>query len=605
MAKCYPPNIFEYTKSSAEKKIFKIFEKNKHTKNWIVLHSLGLPPGTSRDKYRFGEIDFVVLIPDFGIICIEAKSSRLKCEDGVWTIFNRYKGNYEKLTKSPFQQAKDGMFKLNEVIHKRLKDNHKIIWEKISNRSLGMHVMFPECARPILPSDINREDLTCQDDFNSDEEFIQRLIKSVNLQLNNSKQFEFKNKHFDQKLMISIKQILRPDFQFIVKLSYLNQLVDEAICSFSTEQQDQLDNIEDNLDSNPKILFQGPPGTGKSFLAIELYKRVSLSHKVCFLYFNKLIKTSVQFKLENENMNNENCFIIHDLMRKIVGQSSLEVDYKNSIEGKNDSEVFDEILPRFAIAAIDEKYKFDFIIVDEAQDILSDLNLEFINLLLKNTFDESSLVFFGDFENQNIYKRQSLKNYNSFFDNFWKHTLKKNYRNTVNIGKYASAFGEYNHLPFKLVTKSNLVPEIQYFTNEDDFIFKISEIIKSFDYELIKQGIVFLSKFTFPNSLLNKVNFADVNFDLTILTEKNIHSFLYKKDQVYFSTLQGFKGLEASTIIYIDLDFSDAQENLYHFIALTRAKSNLKILINEKFRKKIQQIYNRLVLYDANDGKEL
>ena len=39
---------------------------------------------------------------------------------------------------------------------------------------------------------------------------------------------------------------------------------------------------------------------------------------------------------------------------------------------------------RFAIAAIDDKHKFDFIIVDEAQDILSDLNLEFINSL-KNT----------------------------------------------------------------------------------------------------------------------------------------------------------------------------------------------------------------------------
>ena len=145
--------------------------------------------------------------------------------------------------------------------------------------------------------------------------------------------------------------------------------------------------------------------------------------------------------------------------------------------------------------------------------------------------------------------------------------------------------------------------DIQYFSNEDDFILKISDIIKNFDYELIKQGIVFLSKFTLPNSLLHKVNFADVNFDLTILTEKNIHSFLYKKDQVYFSTLQGFKGLEASTIIYVDVDFNDAEESLYHFIALTRAKSNLKILINEKFRKKVQQIYNRLVEYDLDVRK--
>ena len=67
--------------------------------------------------------------------------------------------------------------------------------------------------------------------------------------------------------------------------------------------------------------------------------------------------------------------------------------------------------------------------------------------------------------------------------------------------------------------------------------------------------------------------------------------------------MQGFKGLEASTIIYVDVDFNDAEESLYHFIALTRAKSNLKILINEKFRKKVQQIYNRLVEYDVDVRK--
>lgn len=602
MAKCYPPTIFDYTKSTAEKKIFKILGNHPLTKNWIVLHSLGLPPGTSRDKYRFGEVDFVLLIPEFGLICIEAKSSYLKCENGVWTIFNRYKGNYEKLTKSPFQQAKDGMFKLNEVITERLRDADKAIWEKISNRSIGMHVMFPECANPVLPSDINRDDLTCADDFNNDEEFIQRLITSVNLQLNSSNEYEFKNRHFDNNLMKAIRDILRPNFQFLVKLSYLNQLVDEAICSFSEDQQEILDTIENNLDlkSKPKVLFQGPPGTGKSFLAIELYKRISQNHKVCFIYFNKLIKTSVQLKLENENADNNNCFIIHDLMRKIVGKSPLENDYKNTIHNKSDKEVFEEILPKYAITALENKDKYDFIIVDEAQDILSDINLEFINSLLINSLDESSLIFFGDFENQNIYQRQSLKNYNKFFENFWRWELKKNYRNTINIGKYASAFGEYDQLPFKLVTNSNLMPDIKFFNTEEDFLTQINTYIKEFDYELIKQGIVFLSKYTLSNSILNKVNFADVNFDLTVLTEKNIHSFLYKKDQVYFSTLQGFKGLEASTIIYVDVDFENENESLYHFIALTRAKSNLKIFVHEKFKKNLQQIHNRLIGYDTN-----
>lgn len=601
MAICYPPNIFEYTKSSAEKKIFKILEKNPLTKNWIILHSLGLPPGTSRDKYRFGEIDFVLLIPEFGIICIEAKSSNVKCENGIWTIFNRYNGNFEKLKKSPFQQAKDGMFKLNELLTERLRDSTKEIWKKISSKSLGMHVMFIECSNPTLPSDINRDDLTCEDDFTSNEELVHRLIKSVNLQLNASNSFEFKNRHFDSKLVKSIKECLRPNFEFLVKLSYLNNLVDEAICSFSEEQQEHIDEIEENIDSNPKFLFQGPPGTGKSFLAIELYKRLSRDNKVCFLYFNKLIKSAVKSKLNKEDMKSENCFIIHDLMMKIVGKSQIKEEYEKECFNKKDKEIFDSILPKYALAAIDKTDQFDVVIVDEAQDIISDINLEFIDNLLKNKFNESSLFFFGDFENQNLYQKKSITDYNNYFDQrFWKRSLKKNYRNGINIGKHASAFGGYDKLPYILITEDYKLPKLNFYKNQADFIDQVITLIKSFDYDLIKQGIVFLSQFKFNKSILNNVNFSEFNFDLTILNEKNINSFLYKKDQVYFSTVHSFKGLEASNIIYIDLNF-DENASLIDFIALTRAKSNLTIFIEDKYKKNTQQIHDRLLKYEINE----
>ena len=87
---------------------------------------------------------------------------------------------------------------------------------------------------------------------------------------------------------------------------------------------------------------------------------------------------------------------------------------------------------------------------------------------------------------------------------------------------------------------------------------------------------------------------------MTILNEKNINSFLYKKDQVYFSTVHSFKGLEASNIIYIDLNF-DKNASLIDFIALTRAKSNLSIFIEDKYKKNTQQIHDRLLRYEIND----
>ncbi len=70
--------------------------------DWVILHSLDLAPWA---QSRRTEVDFVVIIPDAGILCIEVKSSeRIEFNDGVWTP--------KTIRKSPFKQVLDARFSL-------------------------------------------------------------------------------------------------------------------------------------------------------------------------------------------------------------------------------------------------------------------------------------------------------------------------------------------------------------------------------------------------------------------------------------------------------------------------------------------------------------
>ena len=63
-----------------------------------------------RPKGPYGEIDFVVLIPSGVVVCLEVKGGRVSCKDGIWRTVDRC-GTTE-LKKSPFMQAREGMFAL-------------------------------------------------------------------------------------------------------------------------------------------------------------------------------------------------------------------------------------------------------------------------------------------------------------------------------------------------------------------------------------------------------------------------------------------------------------------------------------------------------------
>ena len=110
--------------------IFDMLKKDSFTEDWIVLHSLNLSQHTKR---LYGEIDFLLLIPNAGVFVMEVKGGDVRCKNGEWEFIDRH-GNVNR-NKSPFNQARDAMFSLQTEIKKELGDVllHLVFYAKIGS----------------------------------------------------------------------------------------------------------------------------------------------------------------------------------------------------------------------------------------------------------------------------------------------------------------------------------------------------------------------------------------------------------------------------------------------------------------------------------------
>jgi hypothetical protein len=99
----------------SERRIFVKLAGEPGTEDWIAFHSLGL---SSSYTGHFGEIDFVIIIPGRGVVCVEVKGGGVSQRDGLWTSKDRF-GVVHELKRSPFAQAKSAMFKLRKAVEER------------------------------------------------------------------------------------------------------------------------------------------------------------------------------------------------------------------------------------------------------------------------------------------------------------------------------------------------------------------------------------------------------------------------------------------------------------------------------------------------------
>lgn len=427
-----PPYISPNVKSTGELQIFELFKNDPETHDWIVLHSLCLSKHTKR---LYGEIDFVVLAPKLGIFCLEVKSGNIKREIGVWKYTNRF-GEISTSTRSPFEQAQEGMFALLNAIKSKFgKDSH------LNKLVFGFGTMFPHIlfnvdgleyeGWQIFDRDSRREPIN---------KFLRKLSKFTINKVKNCTWFDDNKSLPTNNDIEMLTRFFRGDFERIVTLQQRVSDTEEQLNSYTAEQYRCLDQLQDN----DRCLFQGAAGTGKTLIAIERVNRFLTDNKrVLFICFNSLLGIWLKSCFQESKNVSVNSF--HKFL-KSISEKPAQFNSQNE-------EYFKFELPLKALDAIDRGVipLFDNLVIDEGQDLILEEYLDVFDALLKGGIAGGKWEIFCDFEKQAIFSEYNALNMLKILEkraSFSRFKLSINCRNTKPVGEEIALVTGFEKPPF-------------------------------------------------------------------------------------------------------------------------------------------------------------
>lgn len=248
--KMLPEVVFE-TPSNAEKRVFQLLKDSDAFQGATALHSLNC----SEHGYKqWAEIDFCIVAPE-GVFVLEVKGGGVSVVDGIWHFSGAKSEGTSK--EGPFVQAKTARFALENMLHHR----YRIESELSAKPVFGFGVVLVDtpwvASSPEMPREIVADRGDCRDTASFD-----RYLVRLASYWRNKKSSSAKLKASDiQKL----RQTMRPDIDLFPPFT---MRMGQALDQFQRMTEDQYQFME-WVEPNNQIIVTGGAGTGKTFLAMQ------------------------------------------------------------------------------------------------------------------------------------------------------------------------------------------------------------------------------------------------------------------------------------------------------------------------------------------------
>lgn len=527
----YPDKPKKFDVNSQEDIMFNALEKLPDT--YYVFHSFSIVNVVDDTIYE-SETDFVIFHPEKGILCLEAKAGRVKYEKGEWV----YGSGIPMSHDGPFNQARMNKWKLSKYIQ-------SVGLSYLLKRCKLIHaVWFPSISKDYfegvnLPAEADVRLMLTKDSMDDIETAISGIF---DVKLPNHKETSLGNKDIQNIL----DKVLAPTFNLIslaeMKLEHRRQV-------FKVMLKEQIA-LLNYLEEQDSAVINGMAGTGKTVMAIEKAKRhADRGENVLFLCYNLFLKEHLQEAYAHEKIS---YYTIDGLACKLCNTSV------------PDYELFQDLLQRMYKEGT---FPFRHIIIDEGQDFGREkvAETDIIELLKSNVLDdEKKGTFYLFYDKNQMVQSEKMPNYISEAD--CKLTLYRNCRNTENIATTSLRLLGSDKMP-KLFEGAIIgdSPEL-YLANEMvQTISTLNQIIDK-NWENGYTDIRILTCKTESNSI--------------IANECSTGVYLYKGRKIPFTTCRKYKGLEADSIIIVDMDkttFEDGGEQIM-YVGASRARYKLSLI---------------------------
>ena len=522
--------------------------------DFFVYHGLRY---LEEEKAAEGEVDFLILHRDHGLLSIECKGKGIR-RSGTGQWFRLCEDGKEwPLKEDPFQQAQRTLKDLVKELNSRVQ---RLIPRLAGHFPFthGYAVAFPLTFldHADLPLNLQRRMVFDATDMGRLGERILDAYRFWKAQRpEGPKLLEHEFKSFRRK-------ILHPKLHLTESFGARLQLDTEAFVRLSREQVLTLKGIL----SNPRLRVSGGAGTGKTVLALEAVKMLSgRGLSTLLLCYNQGLSRFLDGALEDRQAEAGKIDIhtFHALCRRAF--ECLEIPF--SVPARQDPEAsahfWNETAPLVLLEALDKGKvgPWDAIVVDEGQDFARDW-WAVIQECLRDRKGGSLIIFYDP--RQEIFGRGChVPEAGPAI------SLQCNFRNSRMIFE---AMRELVPLEMELHPRCPKGVEVTRHIQKSrsKALDMIGELLKGYleEAHVRPEQIVIITPHTRENSLLAGVN--------ELAGRPLVEDPAQRQGAILHTTIGKFKGLESDIVILADIDPDDERCNVNaRYVALSRGRHAL------------------------------
>ena len=330
--------------------------------DWIVFHQVDLTSTLRGTVKSRREIDFLIVIPKAGIMCIEVKS-----HEGI-----HFDGKFwhpSTIKQDPFKQSLNARYAL-----KRHLDSQG---QELACIPLGRCCVFP---RSSFSLDANAAvdrwelfDMRAFRGFKDSAAFCAALEDSLRKSIDKEYGGQLKEP-LSLSQISRLKGYLAPIQKNRPGLREQIRVREQDAFNLLREQQKPIVKFAESGSSggklhNPRLIIDGAAGTGKSWIAMEIARRMADSGKrTALVCFNKLVGEWVATNV-SKDINRQN-LIAGPAIKLLMDLTGVSVPASPG-DRFWDSDIYDAIEEKLTDPEFNDELSFDYLIIDEAQDVLS------------------------------------------------------------------------------------------------------------------------------------------------------------------------------------------------------------------------------------------
>jgi superfamily I DNA/RNA helicase len=562
-----PPLFDPESTSPGEREVFERLRDDPATEGWTAFHSVGV---VKHPRQIQGEVDFVILVPNVGVVCLEVKSHRrvARLDDGRWQL-----GSHLPEVRGPFKQSDEAKFAIGNHLRKA--------GPSLPPLPMASAVFFTH-ARFQAPNPTEWHSWQSVDTIAFHRNPISALLLGIlrrhreHLASTPSARGWFSTASVEPTpaTCSRITDLLRPSFEFTEPPKIRRHRREEEAERF-TQQQFQ---VLDMFAENPRSVVKGAAGTGKTFVAIEAARRLAANgSRVLLCCYNKLLGQWLKGEVAEAELISAGTF--HSYMGRLAQEAA-----KQQFSGGDSRTWYRETLPGHALDVLlsDVRPRFDALVIDEAQDLMLDNYLDVLDVSLSGGLGSGRWLQFGDFTNQAIFDSDAdgiNLLHQRTGNGFVSVTLSMNCRNVPSIAQHVEE-------------NARLIPGYSGTLRAENNREAVREWWKTPEEQqrLLVKHLNRLQADGFAPDEVVVLSPRGSTSAAAMCTDPRWRARLVPLDDartrfVAYGTAHAFKGLDAAAVIVTDVEtVNDQKTQALFYIASSRARDDLTVIARDTAR---------------------